>query len=175
MEKTQTVKLKHLRMAPRKVRLIVSAIKGKSVSEAEAFLSLNSKRAKNPVLKLLRSAISAVKENKKMDVAKLFISDARVDGGPMLKRFMPRAQGRATSIEKKTSHITLVIAESDKVAKSRFVFRAKPDKRKSAALESAKETEKAKTVKETKDLEEKPMAKTGGKGFTKKVFRRKAV
>ena len=117
--KTQTAKLNYLRIAPRKVRLVATVIKGMSVNEAEAQLLVNPKRASEAVLKLLRSAVANAK-NKQMETEKLIVKEIKVDEGPMLKRWMPRAQGRATPIHKKSSHITMVLAESEKAKKSRF-------------------------------------------------------
>ena len=129
----QTAQLKHLRMAPRKVRLVAGLLKGMSVNNAEAQLLVNPKRATEPLLKLLKSAISNAK-NQQMDVEKLFIKEIRVDGAPMLKRWLPRAQGRATPIQKKGSHITIILAESEKIKPSRF---------KIAEVEKPKKSQKA--------------------------------
>ncbi len=101
------------------MRLVATVIKGMSVNEAEAQLLVNPKRASEAVLKLLRSAVANAK-NKQMETEKLIVKEIRVDEGPMLKRWMPRAQGRATPIHKKSSHITMVLAESEKAKKSRF-------------------------------------------------------
>ena len=90
MEK-QIAKLNYLRMAPRKVRLVASLLRGLSVNEAEAQLILMRKRAAKPILKLLRSAVAGAKSKKGMDIDKLIVSSIMVDGGPMLKRYMARA------------------------------------------------------------------------------------
>ena len=99
--KTQTAQLNHLHMAPRKVRLVAHFIKGLSVNEAEAQLLNNSKRASVPILKLLRSAIANAKNTKQLSADNLIIKEITVNQGPMLKRWMPRAQGRATMIPAK--------------------------------------------------------------------------
>lgn len=169
--KTQTAKLNYLRMAPRKVRLIASMIKGLPANEAEAQLVLNPRKAKEPVLKLLRSAISNSKQ-KDMKIENLFVKEARVDNGPVLKRFLPRAQGRASSIQKKSSHITLILGESEKSAKARFniVKQERVSKRKVEKIK--KEMEKSKTAEKEMPKISAPESK---EGFTKRMFRRKSV
>jgi len=105
-----TAKLSHLRMGPRKVRLIADLIRGKKAEKARIILSLSDKRAARPVLKLLNSAIANAKHNYEMTVDTLRVSKISVDGGPVLKRWMPKAHGRATPVRERTSHINLVLA-----------------------------------------------------------------
>lgn len=104
-------KLRYLRIAPRKVRLVVDLIRGKKVEEAQSLLQFTKKRAAKPILKLLNSAIANAKHNFNLDEKKLYISKILVNEGPKLKRQMPRARGQASMIQKKTSHITLVLNE----------------------------------------------------------------
>src|SRR3989344_3194296 len=106
MSQKQVAKLNYLRIAPRKVRSVGDLIKGLSVNEAEAQLLLQRRRASVSLLKLLRSAVAGAKE-KKMQPDALYVESLRVDQGPMLKRFLPRARGLATPIQKKTSHVTI--------------------------------------------------------------------
>jgi large subunit ribosomal protein L22 len=101
----------YVRIAPRKVRLVVDLIRGKSVGEAIAILRHTPKAASPIVEKLLNSAIANAEHNYQMNVDRLYISQAYVNQGPTLKRYRPRAQGRAFPILKRTSHITLVVAE----------------------------------------------------------------
>lgn len=103
------VHLRHLRISPRKVRLVIDLIRGMDVEEAENQLEFFPKRAAEPVLKLLRSAIAAADHDFKLDKKGLYISKVVVDEGPTLKRWMPRAMGKAAAIHKRTSHITLVL------------------------------------------------------------------
>lgn len=103
--------LNYLRIAPRKVRLVADLIRGKPVKEAQSILEFTVKKAANPLLKLLKSAIANAKHNFNLDENKLFISKLLVNEGPKLKRIMPRARGRAATIQKKTSHIILVLDE----------------------------------------------------------------
>jgi len=112
MEATQTRAIaKYIRIAPRKVRLVVDLIRGKRIGEALAILKLTPRGASPVVEKVLRSAIANAENNHNMDADQLFVKEIFVDAGPTLKRFHPRAQGRAYSIMKRTSHITVVVAE----------------------------------------------------------------
>ncbi len=102
---------KTVRIAPRKVRLVLDLIRGKEVGEAMSILQLTNKRASPVVEKLIKSAAANAEHNYDMDVDHLIVSEAFADEGPTLKRFRPRAQGRATKINKRTSHVTIVVAE----------------------------------------------------------------
>ncbi|KGA98311.1 50S ribosomal protein L22 [Alkalihalobacillus alcalophilus ATCC 27647 = CGMCC 1.3604] len=102
---------KQVRIAPRKVRLVVDLIRGKQVGEAIAILRHTPKAASPVVEKLLNSAIANAEHNYEMEPNNLVISEVFVDEGVTLKRFRPRAQGRASRINKRTSHITLVVTE----------------------------------------------------------------
>ncbi|KKR88861.1 MAG: 50S ribosomal protein L22 [Candidatus Wolfebacteria bacterium GW2011_GWA2_42_10] len=168
--KEQKAQLNYLRMAPRKVRLVANLLKGLSISEAEAQLLINPRKAKEPLLKLLRSAIAAGKE-KNLKENNLFVKSIFVDQGPMLKRFMPRAQGRATPIQKKTSHITLILGESEKSKETRFKI-VKPEKIKKREAEKIK---KEKAEQKQKIEEIKKEAKPQAQGFMRRIFRRKSV
>ncbi len=100
-----------IRIAPRKVRLVIDLIRGKQIGEALAILQ-HTPRAASPVVeKLLKSAIANAEHNYEMNVENLVVSEAFVNEGPTMKRFRPRAQGRASAINKRTSHITVVVAE----------------------------------------------------------------
>lgn len=102
---------KQVRIAPRKVRLVVDLIRGKQVGEAVAILRHTPKAASPVVEKLLKSAIANAEHNYDMEPNSLFIKEVFVDEGVTLKRFRPRAMGRASRINKRTSHITLVVSE----------------------------------------------------------------
>ena len=100
-----------VRIAPRKVRLVVDLIRGKQIGEAGAILR-HTPRAASPVVeKVLKSAVANAEHNYDLDVNNLVISEVFVDEGPTMKRFRPRAQGRASAINKRTSHITIVVSE----------------------------------------------------------------
>jgi large subunit ribosomal protein L22 len=100
-----------VRIAPRKAQLVVDLIRGKQVGEAIAILRHTPKSASPIAEKLLNSAIANAEHNFQLDVNKLVISQVYVNQGPTMKRFRPRAMGRASRINKRTSHITLVVSE----------------------------------------------------------------
>jgi len=99
--------LNRYRQAPRKVRLLAGLIKGKKIDEAIALLTFSGKRAADPIIKLINSAIANAIHNFKLSRDVLYIKDMRVDGGIVLKRGMPRAFGRSFMIKKKTSKVCL--------------------------------------------------------------------
>ncbi|KRE44342.1 50S ribosomal protein L22 [Paenibacillus sp. Soil522] len=103
--------VRYIRIAPRKAQLVADLIRGKQVGEAIAILRHTPKSASPILEKLLNSAIANAEHNYQLDVNKLFISQAFVNQGPTMKRFRPRAMGRASRINKRTSHITLVVSE----------------------------------------------------------------
>ncbi|MFA6407479.1 MAG: 50S ribosomal protein L22 [Candidatus Paceibacterota bacterium] len=128
MENAIVAKLNYLRLSQRKVRLSANIIKGLSVNEAEGQLILSPRRSRDYLLRLLRSAVANAKNNNKMDVEKLYVKDVRVDKGPSQKRFVPRARGSMSQIEKKTCHVTLELGVRDEAKKSRFTIIAKKKK-----------------------------------------------
>ncbi len=103
--------LKFIRVSPRRVRLVIDQIRGKKVEEALDILKFTPKRSAAIVAKVLRSAIANAENTQSVDVDRLYIKRVTVDEGGMWKRFMPRAQGRATRIRKRLSHVTVVIDE----------------------------------------------------------------
>jgi large subunit ribosomal protein L22 len=114
VEKTQEVKAiaRYIRMSPHKVRRVLDQIRGRSYQEALIILEFMPYRSCEPVLKVLRSAAANAEHNEGMDRSKLMVSQAYADQGPALKRFRPRAQGRAYQIRKPTCHITVAVAMS---------------------------------------------------------------
>jgi len=104
---------RYVRIAPRKVRVVMDLIRGKRISEALSILKYTPKSASKVLEKVLLSAAANAQNNHDMDKDALYISKCYVDQGPTLKRFMPRAQGRAASIHKKTSHITVILEEKE--------------------------------------------------------------
>ena len=105
--------LKNARIAPRKVQIVLDLIRGKNVQEAKAILDYTPKAACEDLKKLLKSAVANAENNNNMDPEKLYISECFVCPGPVMKRVMPRAQGRAYRILKRTSHVTLVDKEKE--------------------------------------------------------------
>ena len=101
-----TARLSFLRMAPRKVRLVADNVRGLPVGDALAMLKFTPNAAAKPLAKLLRSAVAnAETKGGHVDVDRLFVKTLTVDGGPKMRRFMPRAMGRAYRVEKRTSHV----------------------------------------------------------------------
>ena len=110
---------RHVRVTPQKARRVVDLIRGKQAVEAVAVLQFAPQSASDPIRKVLESAIAnarvkADKASEAFDERNLVISEAFVDEGPTMKRFRPRAQGRAARINKRTSHITVVVAPNQK-------------------------------------------------------------
>jgi len=117
-------RVRHIRVTPQKARRVVDLIRGKQATEALAILKFAPQGASEPVYKLVASAIAnarvkADKENSYLDEQDLVVAKAFVDEGTTLKRFQPRAQGRAFQIKKRTSHITVVLATPDVVQSTR--------------------------------------------------------
>ena len=105
--------LRYLRIAPRKVRLVGELVRGQPVGKALAILRYTPKAASKPIEKLLRSAIANAEDLSKgqVDVDRLVVRRFLVDQGPTMRRFMPRAMGRANRVNKKTSHVTVVLSD----------------------------------------------------------------
>ena len=102
---------KYIRMSPTKVRQVVDLIRYKDVQEARRVLTFTTRAAGRPVLKVLESAIANAENNFNLDPDELIVTRAYVDEGPILKRWRPRARGRATRIRKRTSHITVFVGD----------------------------------------------------------------
>lgn len=111
MSEASKAVLKNLRIAPRKVRLVVNLVKGKPVQYALELLKNTNKRSAPIVAKMIVSAIANATNKATVDVDRLIVSEGFVNGGTSLKRWLPRAQGRATPIQKRTSHITIKLKE----------------------------------------------------------------
>ena len=103
--------LRYVRIAPRKVQIVCDLIRGKDAGSAMAILMQTPKAASEPVLKLLKSAAANAENNHQMDPEKLYVSACCANPGPIIKRIMPRAQGRAYRINKRTSHVTIAVSE----------------------------------------------------------------
>ena len=106
-----TAKLRFARVGAQKARLVADQVRGKDVNAAIKILAFSSQKSAGLLKKLLESAVANAADKKVMDVDNLFVKTIYVDQGPVLKRFRPRAQGRAYGIRKKTSHINVVLAE----------------------------------------------------------------
>ncbi len=141
--------LKNYRQSPRKVRLVADLIKGKSVEAADQELSFLVKRAALPFQKLLASAVANARQNFGVEKDNLIVSDVRVDKGVVLKRFMPRAMGRASRINKRSSHVLLVLSEKG----------TKKSETRNPKSETKAKTEKAPKSKSTVTKAKKPAKK----------------
>ncbi len=103
---------RYIRISSRKVKIVIDLIRGKSVAEAEAILRFTPKAASEPVLKLLKSAVANAENNSNLPADGLYVAEVYANQGPTLKRYRPRAQGRATHIRKRTSHITIILDQA---------------------------------------------------------------
>jgi len=169
MEKKQAkALLRNLNIAPRKVRLVASSLRGAHVQNALAQLDVMPQRSAKPLSKLIRSAMANAKVQD-MNVDTLFIKTIRVDKGISLKRAKARARGRATIIEKKMSHIILELEEADHVAKPKFEVKTQQKKEKKPKEEKSTQSQKPKFEETTKGKRKEE------KGFGKKTFRRKSI
>jgi large subunit ribosomal protein L22 len=148
-------KARFVRMAPRKVRLVASLVRGLDLPRAEAQLRFVKKDAATPVLKLIRSAAANAEHNFKLEPANMYVKVITVDGGPVMDRWRARAFGRAAPIRKRTSHITVILDErelgTEGAAKAAVV---KP---------STKSASKAKKAPAKKSSAKKASAKAGAK------------
>ena len=105
--------LKYARISPRKVSVVLDLIRNQPVDKAKAILQYTPKAACEPLSKLLKSAVANAENNHNMDTSRLYVAECFACPGPILKRIRPRAQGRAFQIQKKTSHVTLVLKEKE--------------------------------------------------------------
>ena len=103
----------YVRISPRKVKIVLDLIRNKPLDEAMAIAHFTTKSAAEPIAKLLKSAAANAENNHSMDRNNLYVAECYVCPGPILKRIRPRAQGRAFRIEKRTSHITVVLKEAE--------------------------------------------------------------
>lgn len=106
-----TATLRHIRMSPRKARLVVDLIRGKQVEPALAILKFSPKKGAKLAHKLLESAVANARQQQRADVDTLWVTKSWVDEGRTLKRYMPAAHGRANPIRKRSSHMTIVVGE----------------------------------------------------------------
>lgn len=104
---------RHIRISPRKVRVVIDLVRGKSVNEALSLLKFIPKRASEPIAKVIASAAANAEHNFNLNKDNLVVSQAFVDQGPTLKRYHPRQRGQAFPILKRTSHITVMVKEKE--------------------------------------------------------------
>ena len=104
---------KYIRISPRKVQIVCDLIRDRDVDTAMAILLNTPKSASEPLAKLLKSAVANAENNFSMDTGKLYVSEVYATGGPILKRMIPASKGRGYRINKRTSHVTLAVAEKE--------------------------------------------------------------
>lgn len=169
--------LNYLRIAPRKVRLVANLLKGQEIKKAEFALRHLSKRAALPLLKLLQSAVASAKHD--FDLAEDFlkIKSIVVNQGSVLKRYRPRAFGRAALIRKETSHISLILETVEKEAKVTRAVKKEKSKNGPVIREMELEDLKEGLEKRVKVHEERKDTKSKSKpvDFVRRMFRRKAI
>lgn len=163
--KPQVASAHYIRVTPRKMRAVADVIRGLPVEEAEAQLLLQRRRAAKPLLKLLRSAVANVKNNQHAEISHLYIASIAVDQGPMLKRSLPRARGMATPIQKKTSHVKIVLNENLKLKASRFTIITQKKEKKTSEERVSRPREKR--------SQELGGEKRRNAGFFRRMFSRK--
>jgi large subunit ribosomal protein L22 len=171
-----TAKLKYLRVAPRKVRLVADLVRGKSAEEAQTILNFLNKKTAGILLKLIKQAITSAKNNFQLAENNLYISKITVDEGPKYKRWRARSRGRADMIQKRTSNVTLVL---DEITKGKGKAKRAKKVTKPAITEKIPQAEKPSKdrklptgqpkLKPEKEIE-KPRVEKG----IKRIFRRKA-
>jgi large subunit ribosomal protein L22 len=149
--------LKNYRQSPRKVRLVIDSIRGKKAEVAVVELSFLVKRASDPILKLLKSAIANAKQNDGVSIESLFVKEIQVNQGPTLKRSRARARGSAFPINKRTSNVTIVLGD----------FAEKTRKKKEVKAEKTEKKTAVKKAPVKKAVEEKVEKKTSTKKETK--------
>src|SRR5205823_2763948 len=104
--------VRHVRMSPRKMRIVANMVRGKRVDDAMNMLRVMPKKAAVVIRKLLVSAVANAEHQGEQDVDTLLVRECAIDNGPILKRWMPRAMGRANRVQHRTSHVTIVVDES---------------------------------------------------------------
>ncbi len=164
-------KLRYLRIAPSKVRPVLDLIRGLDVNSAETQLMFLSKKAAQPVLKLLNSAVANALNNYSIKKEDLYIKEIFADEGPTLYRWTPKAFGRAAPIRKRSSHLTIILGTKKKVLPRKEEEKIpQPEIKKEVKISKEKEkfTEERKKAKEDLRLKRK-------ESFIKRVFRRKAI
>ncbi len=176
-------KLNHLRISPRKVRLVANLIRGLSVVDAESQLKFLVKKSALPIEKLLQSAVANAVNNNHLIKENLYISRITVYAGQTLKRWRPRAMGRAAAIMKRTSCINLVLDEIQPIkqkqqkTQDKIMNVDKIDKKEEVLVESGekKKTKDKASVKSYTNQMDKKSLKHQQVGQAKKIFRRKSI
>jgi large subunit ribosomal protein L22 len=162
---------KYIKTSPKKARAVADIIRGKSASEAQVILSVMPQTSAAEIKKVLESAIANAENNFNLEKSKLMISKISIDGGPVVKRYMPRAKGMASEIKRRTSHIEIVVSGDVKTKKKA--------EEKETKIEATKTQEGQATEGDANKIElERPqdkinINKKGQKSSAPKIFRRK--
>jgi large subunit ribosomal protein L22 len=173
---------RYIRISPRKARLVVDTIRGKDLDEAEQILDFSDRAAARVVGKVLRSAAANAENNNGLSPDSLFVSKVFVDEGPTLKRFRPRAMGRATRINKRTCHITVILDEREpekvspkkrRIRKAATAARAAVTRTKGEKEEELEDLEDLEELEELEETEEAAEAKPAAKKAARKPAAKK--
>lgn len=167
-EKTVKATLKNINISPRKVRLVADLIRGQNATSALAQLKMTNKRGSEPLEKLINSALANAR-NQNLDQSRLVVDTLTVDKGLTFKRALPKSRGRVGLVERKFSHVNLVLKEADSKA-PKYVIHKKEKKIKDIKPEQIK----PKKQQDFKEAEKKPK-KEKKPGFMKKIFQRKSI
>ena len=174
-----TATLKNLRISPRKTHAVARVLRGLSIERARTHLGQELRHVSEPLLKLLRSAVANAENNFGLDKDNLYIYDIQVGAGPTLKRWMPRAYGRATPIHKRTARVFLTLDEYEDRNGTSDKKRIRMSEKKPVAKEVTGVQESQKHVGSEKSRKKGsnvlPLAAKKGAAKTKKIFQRKAV
>ena len=164
--------LRHLHIAPRKVRTTAHLVKGMRVEDAERELAHRIKRSSDPLRKLLQSAITNARHNFHADASTLLVKDIRVNAGPVSKRFRPRAFGRAAPIRRRTSHVLLILEAKGAIA-------ASPVKERTSVVREATREDLRQDEGVSRERGEKSdmgrQSKPKESKFIRRIFQRKAI
>jgi len=169
--KQAIAKLKNLKIAPRKVRLLADVLKGMPAVVALAQLHVTNLRSAGPLAKLIRSAVANAKVLR-LDVNKLVIKSITVNQGIMMKRYLPRARGSASELQKKFCHVAVILEESQNPKLPSYTLY---EKQKAVKNEKVAVKPKLKDSVSKEGTKEEPKVKSTKKGFFKQVFNRKAM
>jgi large subunit ribosomal protein L22 len=164
---------RYIRISPRKARLVVDMIRGRDVAAAEQILDFSDKGAARVVSKVLRSAVANAENNNALPAEGLYVSKVFVDEGPTLKRFRPRAMGRATRINKRTCHITVILDEREPQKVTSRRRRRKAEKAATEATTAAEPQTEPEEQSDEATLEEKPEKEEAAKKSAKKPAAKK--
>lgn len=159
---------RYIRMSPTKVRQVIDLVRGRHVEDARRVLTFSERAAAKPVLKVLNSAIANAENNRGLPSDELIVARAWVDEGPTLKRFRPRALGRATRVRKRTCHVSVVVGRDEELLARLAQIEEQPKRKSTAKKTTAKKTTAKGTDSETSESKKTTAKKTTAKKTTAK-------